>query len=129
MPIIRIKSLPNAQNTDIARVLEGISKEFAEALAINVDQVYISWEFLPPGHYAHQGRAAGLQESKTHPVQVQLITADLFTESRIALMMEKISEAIARRIHVPFENILVFHQAITSGHFFELGNTQRWESS
>ena len=55
MPLIHIRSLPLAQDTDIARVLEGISKEFAEAVAIGVDQIYLSWEYLSPGYYVHQG--------------------------------------------------------------------------
>jgi phenylpyruvate tautomerase PptA (4-oxalocrotonate tautomerase family) len=126
MPIVHIRSLPLAQDTDIARVLEGISKEFAEAIAISVDQIYITWEYLAPGYYVHQGRAAGLQEDNTHPVLVELITPDIFSQTRIELMLSKIAEAICRRIHVPIENIFVTHQEVRSGRVFDHGAVERW---
>ena len=129
MPVIHIRSLPLAQDTDIARVLEGISKEFAESVAVSVDQVYITWDYLPPGHYAHQGRAAGLQEDKTHPIQVQLTTPDLFTTSRIELMLTKLAEAISRRIHVPVENIFAWHQNVFSGNVFSDGRIEKWSNT
>ena len=126
MPVIRITSLPLAQDTDIARVLEGFSKEFAESVALNVDNIYISWDFLSPGHYVHQGRAAGLQENETHPIQVELMTPDIFSASRLELMMRSIAEAISRRTHVPRENIFVIHRSLASGRVFDQGRVQYW---
>jgi len=126
MPVIQITSLPLAQDTDIARVLEGFSKEFAESVALNVDSIYISWDFLSPGHYVHQGRAGGLQENDTHPIQVELMTSDLFSTNRVELMMRSIVEAISRRTHVPRENIFVIHRFMTSGRVFDRGRVQYW---
>ncbi len=126
MPVIRITSLPLAQDTDVARVLEGLSKEFAESVALNVDSIYVTWEFLSPGHYVHQGRAAGLQENETHPIQVEMISADVFSSTRIELMLHSIAEAISRRTHVPRENIFVYHRSLASGRVFDQGRVQYW---
>ncbi len=129
MPVIRIKSLPLAQDTDIARVLEGISKEFAESVAISVDQIYLSWEYWSPGHYAHQGRAAGLQENESHPIQVEMVTADVFSQSRVELMLGAIAQAISRRTHVPIDNVFVFRHVVSSGNVFEQGRVEYWDVS
>lgn len=126
MPLIRIRSLPLAQDTDIARVLEGISKEFAEAVAISVDQIHLSWEYWAPGFYVHQGRAAGLQEDHSHPVQVEIFVPDHFSQTRVELMLSRITKAICRRVHVSFENVLVVHRKLASGSVFSHGSLQRW---
>ncbi|WP_020406037.1 hypothetical protein [Hahella ganghwensis] len=128
MPVIRIKSLPLAQDTDIARVLEGISKEFAESVAVSVDHVYLTWEYWSPGHYAHQGRAAGLQENDSHPIQVELVTPDIFSPSRVELMLSSIAQAISRRTHVPVENIFVIRTVVTPGNVFDHGKVERWDT-
>jgi hypothetical protein len=126
MLLIHIRSLPLAQDTDIARVLEGISKEFAEAVAISVDHIHLTWEYLLPGYYVHQGRAAGLQEDYTHPIQVDIAIPDKYSATRAELIMNKIAEAICRRVHVPFENILVVYRDIKSGFLFNHGLMQSW---
>ncbi|WLQ13701.1 hypothetical protein O5O45_28640 [Hahella aquimaris] len=126
MPVVKIKSLPLAHDTDLPRVLEGISKEFAESVKINVDNVYITWEYLSPGHYAHQGRVAGLQETHSHPVQVQLLTADMTDTSKVHQMFEALAEAISKRTHVYRENIFIWHSSVASGKVFDRGQVDNW---
>ncbi len=126
MPFIHVKSLPFEQSLDIAAVLEGLSRDFAEGTSTGIEHVTATWEFLPAGHYAVAGKAASYQPQSSHPVLVDLLSPDFNSPQKIERMLQVAASSIARRTGIPIDNIFINHRAAHSGMVFDAGEIVRW---
>jgi phenylpyruvate tautomerase PptA (4-oxalocrotonate tautomerase family) len=126
MPLIHIKSLPLASEFDTSAVLEELCRDFSAATGIAIQYVTVTWEYLPPGHYAVAGKAERQQPRDSHPVLVDLLTPDFHSTTRVETMVRAIAACIAARTPVDIGNIFVNHRRAHSGGVFGNGDLVRW---
>ncbi len=126
MPFIHVKSLPFEQSLDIAAVLEGLSRDFAEGTSTGIEHVTATWEFLPAGHYAVAGKAESCQPRNSHPVLVDLLSPDFNSPQKIERMLQVVAASIAKRTKIPIDNIFINHRSAHSGMVFDAGEIVRW---
>ena len=126
MPFIHVRSLPLEPTRDIAAVLEGLIRDFADGTGIGLEHVTATWDLLPAGHYAVGGRAAQRQPERSHPVLVDLTAPDFNPPELVETMLRTVAASIARRAGVPLDNVFVLHREARSGMVFDAGEIVRW---
>ena len=126
MPFIHVKSLPLARSVDIGRVLEELSRDFAQACGVELKHVHATWEVMKPRHYAVAGRAAARQPKSSHPLLVDLLSPDFNDAKTIEAMLESVASSLAKRAGVSRENIFAHHRQARSGMVFDAGRVERW---
>jgi len=126
MPFIHVKSLPFVAPFNVASVLEGLTKDFAEGVGVGLEHVTATWEFLPAGHYAVGGKAASNQPDKSHPVLVDLLSPDFNAPDKIEKMLLVVASSISKRVKIPISTIFINHRQAHSGMVFDAGEIARW---
>jgi phenylpyruvate tautomerase PptA (4-oxalocrotonate tautomerase family) len=126
MPFIHIKSLPFQRPFEVAAVLEGLCRDFAQKAGIDIRHVHATWEFLEPGHYAVGGKTRKRQPPASHPLLVDLLSPDFNDARTIARMLTCVASSLARRAKVPRSNIFINHRGARSGMVFDAGRVERW---
>lgn len=126
MPFIHVKSLPFDPPLDVSAVVEGVSRDFAEATGIGLEHVTATWQFFLPGHYAVAGKAARAQPGNSHPVLVDLLAPDLNSPAEVEQMLKSIAASISRRANLPIENVFINHRQAHAGGVFDAGDIVRW---
>lgn len=126
MPLISIKSLPLPECEEMGELLAGISRELADLTGIGLRHITITWEYLPPGHYAEGGETCEVQPEQTHPILVSVLAPDFHRPEKVEAMLKGIAAGIAARIPVSRDNIFVHFQDASSGKVFDAGRIVRW---
>ena len=126
MPFIHIKSLPFADAPDTARLLEGLSADFARDTGIGIEHITATWEWLEPGHYAIGGRAVSERPAGSHPLLVDLLAPDFNADDDIERMLVAIADSLATRAGVARDDIFINQRDARSGRVFDAGNIVRW---
>lgn len=129
MPLIQIKSLPFEQGREMGALLVGISRDFSEAVGIEIEQVSATWEFLEAWHYAAGGRAATNQPIDSHPILVDLLVPEVHPAETIETMLDSIAASIAERARIPITNIFINVRRAKSGKMFDGGKIVRWRTA
>ncbi|KLV10611.1 hypothetical protein [Photobacterium ganghwense] len=127
MPLVRIKSLPFAQEVDIPTVLSQLSRTLAEVSGISLQHVMATWDFLTPHHYAHNGKVVDCQPAKTHPILVHLVAPNFNTENDIADMLELIAESLSEQLPIDKSNIFINYSPAYSDGVFDEGHVVEWD--
>ncbi|AJR06325.1 hypothetical protein C9J03_13520 [Photobacterium gaetbulicola] len=127
MPLIRIKSLPFAQEVSIPAALGVLSKTLAETSEIDLKHVMVTWDYLPPHHYAHNGRVVDCQPDRTHPLLVHLVAPNFNTEEQVATMLEVIADTLADILPVAKENIFINFSPAYSDGIYDAGHVVEWD--
>ncbi|KHT63490.1 hypothetical protein RJ45_11810 [Photobacterium gaetbulicola] len=128
MPLIQIKSLPFAQEVNIPAALGVVSKTLAETSDIDLKHVMATWDFLPPHHYAHNGRVVDCQPDRTHPLLVHLVAPNFNTEDQVATMLEVIADTLADILPVAKENIFINFSPAYSDGIYDAGHVVEWDN-
>ncbi len=126
MPFIHVKSLPFDEPRDVRTVLEGLTRDFAEATGIDVEHVTATWEFFPEGNYAIAGVAALYQPQASHPVLVELVTPDFNSPEDVENMLKAVALSISKRAKVQMDNVFISYRGVGSGTVFDKGEVVRW---
>lgn len=126
MPFIHIKSLPFTKSSDVAAVLEGLSRDFAKQTGIELKHIHATWEFLRPGHYAVAGKTRRRQPKTSHPLLVDLLSPDLNGAESIEIMLSCLASSLARRTGISRKNIFINHRQARSGMVFDAGTVEHW---
>lgn len=126
MPFIHIKSLPFAKSFDVAAVLEGVSRDFAQETGIELKHVHATWEFLKPGHYSVAGKARDRHSQSSHPLLVDLLSPDFNDAKTVETMLTCVASSLAKRAKVPRSNIFINHRHAHSGMALDAGRVERW---
>ena len=126
MPFIHVKSLPLDGSFDAKAVIEGLSEDFAKATGVGVEHVIVTWEVLPPGHYAVGGKTALHQPLNSHPVLVDLLAPDFNSDESIEKMLSAVSSSISKRVNFPINNIFINYRQAHSAMVFDAGKIVRW---
>ncbi|MBC7005542.1 hypothetical protein BIZ37_23575 [Photobacterium sp. BZF1] len=127
MPLIRIKSLPFAQEVNIPSTLGVLSKAVSETSDIDLKHVMATWDYLSPHHYAHNGKVVDCQPEKTHPLLVHLVAPSFNTEEQIANMLEVIANTLADVLPVAKENIFINFSPAYSDGVYDSGHVVEWD--
>lgn len=126
MPFIHVKSLPFDRAFNVASVLEGLTKDFARGVSIDLEHVTATWEFLPAHHYAVAGITVSHQPENSHPVLVDLLSPDFNAAEKIEKMLEVVASSISKQAKIPIDNIFINHRQAHSGRVFDAGKIVRW---
>lgn len=126
MPIIQIKSLPFETEPDVCGMIEATMQDFSRDTGVSLENLSITWEYIPAGHYGVAGQAAWNQPRESHPMLVELITPDLHSADEISTYLEQLGAILAERVGVPVENIFITHRAVKSGTVLDGGSIRRW---
>ena len=121
MPIIQIKSLPFDRPFDVADVLEDICVDFADECGFSVEQMMVTWDYFPPGHFAVAARAATVQDQSNHPLMVSLLVPDIYEQEAVEEMLEIAAIVIAKYSQVAIGNIFIHCQKLDTGSVFDKG--------
>ncbi|PSW20674.1 hypothetical protein C9I98_07455 [Photobacterium sanctipauli] len=127
MPLVRIKSLPFAQEVELPKVLKTLSKAISESSDIDLHHVMATWDFMTPHHYAHNGNVVDCQPEHTHPVLVHLFAPNFNTEEQIAKMLELIADTLASQLPVSKRNIFINYSPAYSDGVYDEGHVVEWE--
>ena len=128
MPIVQVTSLPFEPPIDLPDVLRGVTEDFVAKTGIAREHVTMTWNVLPPGHYAQAGvtPVEGHQPPDSHPLLVELSVPDLYEPSRIEELLEVTARCLAERTGVELTNVFVQARTVRSGAVFEAGQIIRW---
>ncbi|MGF1684451.1 hypothetical protein [Photobacterium minamisatsumaniensis] len=127
MPLVRIKSLPFAQEVHIPTVLNMLSKVISESSGIELNHVMATWDYLTPHHYAHNGHVVDCQPVNSHPLLVHLVAPNFNTEEQIAHMLELIADSIAKQLPVAKSNIFINYSPAYSDGVYDEGHVVEWD--
>ncbi|UTV29741.1 hypothetical protein [Photobacterium atrarenae] len=127
MPLIRIKSLPFAQEARVTETVTTLSQAVSDAAKIPLHHIMITWEYLPAGHFAHHGKVVDCQPEATHPLLVDLIAPNFNTEAQIAAMLELIAHTIAEQVPVEKNNIFINFTPAYSDGVYDEGHVVEWD--
>ncbi|KLV03601.1 hypothetical protein ABT56_18560 [Photobacterium aquae] len=127
MPLLTIKSLPFAQEVNIPVTLGELSKQLANKCDIPLNHVMVAWEYLPPNHFAHNGRVANCQPQNSHPIVVHLVAPNFNTEEQISEMLEVIASSLAEQLPIAKSNIFITFSPAYSDGVYDEGHVVEWE--
>lgn len=126
VPFIHIRSLPFEPPLDLATAVAALSRDFASATQIDLEHVTVTWELLPPGHYAAAGQTASVQPADSHPVLVDLLAPEFNCDETVMSMLSAVAQSIARVSGVAEHNVFVNYRQARSGQVFDAGKIVRW---
>ncbi|MGF1687239.1 hypothetical protein L4C36_11185 [Photobacterium japonica] len=126
MPLVRIKSLPFAQEVNIPRVLNLLSHALSEANEIELNHVMATWDYLIPHHYAHGGKHVEHQPEFTHPILVHFFAPNFNSEEEIAAMLELIASTLVEQLPVDKRNVFINYSPAYSDGVFDEGHIVEW---
>jgi phenylpyruvate tautomerase PptA (4-oxalocrotonate tautomerase family) len=126
MPFAHVRSLPVPPPFDAAVAVRTISAELAHAAAVAERHVTVTWQTLAPGHYASGGETAAEQPRASHPVLIDVLAPDFYTEERIEAMLSAVAAAVSRAAGVAADNVFVDFRPARSGHVLDGGDAVRW---
>jgi hypothetical protein len=126
MPFIHVRSLPFESSFDVAYVVEGITRDFADDTGIGLEHVTATWRFFSPGYYAVAGISASHQPHASHPVLVDLVAPDFNPPDLVERMLVSVAFSISTRTGIPMKNIFVNHRAAGTGTVLDEGEVARW---
>jgi phenylpyruvate tautomerase PptA (4-oxalocrotonate tautomerase family) len=115
MPIIQIKALPQRPGTDIAEASRRISSDLAESMGIPLSQIWVTWETIPPWHYAEGDRSAAIQPEGSHPPFVRVQVFEGRSAEDIEKMLSEISGLVAEHLSIEEGNVFVHYEELISG--------------
>lgn len=128
MPFIHVHSLPFDPPREMDVVVSELTRDFAAASGVALEQVTAMWTYIPAGHYAVGGVTAYGQMLRSHPLRVELVTP--YTgkpdSSRLHHMLHGVAQSIASHTGVAVDNIFIEHRYAQAGHLFEAGEVLRW---
>lgn len=125
MPFIHVRSLP-IDGFDPADVVTDLSRDFAEAVDVDVEHVTVTWTIIPPGCYAAAGRNPDSQPETDHPVLGDLLAPDFNTAEDVREMLEAVAAGIERRAGIAKENVFICYRAAASGMVYDGGEIVTW---
>ena len=126
MPFVHVRSLPVPPPFDAAVAVRTISAELARAAEVEERHVTVTWQTLAPGHYASGGEIAAQQPPASHPVLVDLLAPDFYSEERVEAMLRAVAAAVSREARVAVENVFVEFRSAASGRVLDGGDVVRW---
>lgn len=126
MPFIHIRSLPGAVPLDVEKAIQTLSRLVAEQTDLELAHLSVVWQYLEPGFYAVAGKTEHLQPHASHPMLVDFLTPDFYSEEKIANALTAIAQGLETVAGVARENIFIQHQAALSGHVFDQGKIVSW---
>ena len=126
MPLVKIKSLPFAQEVNIPQVLNVLTQALSEASKIELRHVMATWDYLTPHHYAHGGKHVETQPECTHPILVHFIAPNFNSEDEIAAMLELIASTLAEQLPVDKRNVFINYSPAYSDGVFDEGHIVAW---
>ena len=126
MPFIHIRSLPAEAPLEVNKAVRTLSRLVAEQADLELAHLSVSWQTLAPGFYAVAGETAHFQPYESHPLLVEFLTPDGYSEEKITIAMTAIAEGLASVAGVARENIFIQHRAALSGHVFDQGKIVSW---
>lgn len=129
MPVIHIQSLPFEQEVELGELTENIAQDFSEIAGFTPSHVTVTWSFYPSGGLANNGQSAQFQPKDTHPLQVEVITPDFYTDKRLGEVLSVIATCISRHTEIRTSNLFISHRPVASGGVFERGEVVRWDIS
>ncbi|GHA31008.1 hypothetical protein ACFFLZ_04125 [Photobacterium aphoticum] len=127
MPLVRIKSLPFAQDVNVPRVLNLLSHALAEANEIELRHVMATWDYMTPHHYAHGGKHVETQPEFSHPILVHLFAPNFNTEEQIAAMLELIASTLSEQLPVDKRNVFINYSPAYSDGVYDEGHVVEWD--
>jgi hypothetical protein len=126
MPFLHVRSLPLSGAFEAADAVRAVSAEFAHAAAVGEEHVTVTWQVIPPHHYASSGKTAASHPAPSHPVLVELVAPDFNAPERIERMLSSAAAAVSRQAGVAVDEVFVLFQPARSGHVFDRGEVVRW---
>lgn len=129
MPVIQIQSLPFEAETELGEITEKIAQDFSEIAGFTPSHVTVTWSFFPAGGVAYNGQSAQFQSLESHPVQVEVITPDFYTDKRLGEVLSVVATCISKHSGVLTSNLFISHRPVASGGVFERGEVVRWDIS
>ncbi|MDH5453326.1 MAG: hypothetical protein OEY05_11455 [Paracoccaceae bacterium] len=73
MPVLEIRALPQPDETRIGPALTAACRAIADAYGCLPNQVWATWDQIPPGGYVEGDIAVDIQPSDSHPPICRLI--------------------------------------------------------
>ena len=126
MPFVHVRSFPVRPPFDATLAVRAIQADVARAAAVDERHVTVTWQTLPPGHYASGGETAAEQPHASHPVLVDLLAPAFYAEERIEAMLRAVAAAVSREARVADENVFVDFRSAASGRVLDGGDVVRW---
>lgn len=128
MPLISIKSLPFDNDVDVPGMIKSITEDFARRTDISIEHITVTWEFIPPRHYAVAGLLPATQpQTGSHPVLVNLHAPSFHKQDAISTMLECLAFSVSKRSGVAYSNIFISYQKVLSGNLFDRGKIVTWK--
>ncbi len=126
MPFIHVNSLPFEGSFDVGAVVCELSREVAGRTGIELRHLTVTWRFLQSGHYAVAGRTASLQPDGSHPLLVEFLTPDFYTEPEAGRALTAIAESLAKLTGISGDNIFIQHRTTRKGRVYDQGRVLSW---
>jgi hypothetical protein len=126
MPIIRINSLPLADNLDMKQVMEALSSGVSRDVRIEQAQLSICWQYIAENHYIAKGALAEKQTSQTHPILVELLVPDVLSKDLTEKIMHSLAHRLGKELNFPVTNIFIYERKLQSNQVFEKGMLANW---
>jgi len=126
MPIIRISSLPLADNRDMPKVMEALSSGVSRDVRIEQAQLSICWQYITENHYIAKGELAEQQPSHTHPILVELLVPEVLSKDLTEKIMHSLAHRLGKELNFPVSNIFIYERQLHSNQVFEKGMLANW---
>jgi len=126
MPIIRINSLPLADNLDMKQVMQALSSGVSRDVRIEQAQLSICWQYITENHYIAKGELAERQTSHTHPILVELLVPEVLSKDLTEKIMHSLAHRLGKELNFPVTNIFIYERKLHSNQVFEKGMLANW---
>jgi len=127
MPLIRIKSLPFDNDVDVPSMIKRITEDFAHRTDIRLENITVTWEYIPARHYAVAGFLPAAQpQTGSHPILVDVHAPSFHKSDAINVMLECLAFSVSKRSGVAYSNIFISYHKVQSGNLFDRGEIVTW---
>jgi phenylpyruvate tautomerase PptA (4-oxalocrotonate tautomerase family) len=114
MPILHVKALPQQKQFNISEVLKKTTLAISEAYGCAPQQVWATWEEIPPDHYVEGDISRDAQPETTHPPIAELICFEGKDASTIETVLSVAAKTLSEGLGIP-NNIFIRYSEAKSG--------------
>jgi phenylpyruvate tautomerase PptA (4-oxalocrotonate tautomerase family) len=119
VPILQVEALPQAPGVDVEAALTALCGEVAVLLGEESSGTWATWRTLE--HYVEGANEPRVQPVSTHPPIVRVIAYEGRDRGRVAHLLARAAEVLARELGLEHGNVFVLYDEAQPGRLYTGG--------
>ncbi len=125
MPVVAIRALPQPGSFLPGPTCCRLALALAPIMGVPPRAVFVTWQEIPPDHYAEGDTLASTQPRDTHPPLVELHAWQGRSPETIETALTAIVTVLEEDLSLGTGNVFAFYTELTSGRVFTGGRVRR----